>query len=73
MSAFDPKRTLLFCNSAHWVKVKDPKAPGREARARGGLWRTVKKEGLDKVVEAKLPDFANLAGQAGAATTVRSF
>jgi hypothetical protein len=33
MSAFDPKRTLVFCNSVHWVKVKNPKAPAVKREA----------------------------------------
>jgi len=38
MSALGQKRTLMFCNSAHWVKVKNPKGPARRyARAGRGL------------------------------------
>jgi hypothetical protein len=32
-STRDPKRTLVLCNLAHWVKVKNPKGP---AVTRGG-------------------------------------
>jgi hypothetical protein len=40
MSAIGTKRTLVFCNSVHWVKVKTPKAPWVKREAEEDWGRT---------------------------------